>query len=61
VFKKQAAYWIDDYANGRPKRERISRGRRLAETVLRKHKVGVCGRNQGGTDAQKTWELLCND
>jgi hypothetical protein len=57
VFKKQAMNWIDYYANGRPKRERIGRDRPLAETVLRKHKVEVCGRNQGGTDAQNTWDL----
>lgn len=39
VFKKQRVYWIDNYVNGRRKRERISPDKRLAENVLRKRKV----------------------
>jgi hypothetical protein len=57
VLKKQGVFWIDYYVGGHRKRERIGRDRRLAETVLRKHKVEVCGRNQGGADAHKTREL----
>jgi integrase len=41
VFKKQGAYWIDYYINGRRKRERIGPDKRLAETVLRKRKVEI--------------------
>jgi hypothetical protein len=41
VFKKQGVYWIDYYANGHRKRERIGPDKRLAETVLRKRKVEV--------------------
>jgi integrase len=39
VFKKQGVYWIDYYANGRRKRERIGPDKRLADTVLKKRKV----------------------
>jgi hypothetical protein len=41
VFKKQGVYWIDSYVSGRRKRERIGPDKRLAETVLRKRKVGI--------------------
>jgi|SRR5215813_7143679 len=41
VFKKQGVYWIDDYVNGYRKRQRIGPDKRLAETVLRKHKVEI--------------------
>jgi integrase len=41
VFKKQGVYWIDYYANGRRKRERIGPDKRLAETVLKKRKVAI--------------------
>jgi hypothetical protein len=39
VLKKQGAYWIDYYVNGRRQRERIGPDKRLAETVLQKRKV----------------------
>jgi hypothetical protein len=39
VFKKQGVYWIDYYVQGHRKRERIGPDKRLADTVLRKHKV----------------------
>jgi integrase len=41
VFKKQGVYWIDYYASGHRKRERIGPDKRLAETVLRKRKVEI--------------------
>jgi integrase len=41
VFKKQGAYWIDYYVNGRRKRERIGPDKRLAQTVLQKRKVAI--------------------
>lgn len=39
VFKRNDNYWIDYYANGRRRREKIGPSKPLAETVLKKRKV----------------------
>jgi hypothetical protein len=39
VFRKQGVFWIDYYADGHHKCERIGLDKRLAKTVHRKHKV----------------------
>jgi hypothetical protein len=51
VFKKQGVYWIDFYVNGRRKRERIGPDKRLAEVVLKKPRVEISVKTEGGTDA----------
>jgi hypothetical protein len=44
VFRKQGVFWIDYYADGHHKCERIGLDKRLAETVHRKHKVEIAKR-----------------
>jgi len=44
VFRKQGVFWIDYYADGHHKRERIGLDKRLAETVHRKRKVEIAKR-----------------
>lgn len=41
VFKKQGVYWIDYYAQGQRKRERIGLSAKLAQEVLYKRKLEV--------------------
>ncbi|MFH0796626.1 MAG: site-specific integrase [Candidatus Omnitrophota bacterium] len=41
IFQKAGNYYIDYYANGRRKREKVGKSRKLAETVLAKRKVQV--------------------
>lgn len=41
IFKKQNVWWIDFYAGGRRKRERIGLSHKLAEEVLHKRKLEI--------------------
>ena len=41
IFKKQGVYWVDYYANGRRKRERIGSSYKLAQEVLHKRKAEI--------------------
>ncbi|MFA5393318.1 MAG: site-specific integrase [Candidatus Ratteibacteria bacterium] len=41
IFQKSDNYYIDYYANGRRRREKVGKSRKLAETVLAKRKVQV--------------------
>ena len=41
IFKKDGAWYIDYYVNGRRRRERIGSSRKLAEAVLGKRKVQI--------------------
>ncbi len=41
IFKKDGAWYIDYYVNGRGRRERIGSSRKLAEAVLAKRKVQI--------------------
>lgn len=41
VFKKQGVWWVDFYALGRRKRERIGPDRKFAERVLAKRRVEI--------------------
>ncbi|MFC1592572.1 tyrosine-type recombinase/integrase [Candidatus Omnitrophota bacterium] len=41
IYKRNNNYWIDYYANGKRKREKIGTSKALAETVLKKRKVEI--------------------
>jgi len=41
IFRKDENYYIDYYVDGRRKREKIGKSRKLAETVLAKRKVQI--------------------
>ena len=41
VFRKQGAWWIDYYVDGRRKREKIGDDKKLAQAVLAKRKVEI--------------------
>ncbi len=44
IFKKQGAYWIDYYFQGRRKREKIGASHKLAREVLHKRKLEIAER-----------------
>jgi hypothetical protein len=48
--------WAYRYVQGHRKRDRIDPDKWLADTVLRKRKVEISIRNQGGSDAKEAWE-----
>ena len=41
IFKKQGVWWVDYYANGQRKRERVGESYKLAEDVLHKRKLEI--------------------
>ena len=41
IFRKNNAWWIDYYANGRRRREKVGDSKTLAENALRKRKLQI--------------------
>lgn len=41
LFKKQGVWWVDFYANGKRKREKVGTSHKLAQEVLAKRKVEI--------------------
>jgi hypothetical protein len=61
VFKKQGVYWIDYYVNGRRKRERISRDRRLARGGETEALVRFCGQVFSGVQVLRPQNSFRHD
>jgi len=56
--KKDEHYYIDYYVDGRRKREKISKNRKLAENVLAKRKVEIAeGKYLDTREKKKRWEF----